>query len=88
MGPIWGRQGPGGPHVGPMKFAIWAYTAESRLSITYFSVAQSFQKFCTEHANITDLSEHKRFIISLINKYGALGNFHYDINDKPNNKIM
>ena len=23
MGPIWGRQDPGGPHVGPMKFAIW-----------------------------------------------------------------
>ena len=24
MGPIWGRQGPGGPHVSPMNFAIWA----------------------------------------------------------------
>ena len=23
MGPIWGRQGPGGPHVGPMNFAMW-----------------------------------------------------------------
>ena len=23
MGPIWGRQGPGGPHVDPMNFAIW-----------------------------------------------------------------
>ena len=23
MGPIWGRQDPGGPHVDPMKFAIW-----------------------------------------------------------------
>ena len=23
MGPIWGRQGPGGPHVGPMNLAIW-----------------------------------------------------------------
>ena len=23
MGPIWGRQGPGGPHVGPMNFAVW-----------------------------------------------------------------
>ena len=23
MGPIWGRQGPGGPHVGPMNFVIW-----------------------------------------------------------------
>ena len=23
MGPIWGRQDPGGPYVGPMNFAIW-----------------------------------------------------------------
>ena len=25
MGPIWGLHGPGGPHVGPMNFAIWGY---------------------------------------------------------------
>ena len=24
IGPIWGRQDPGEPHVGPMNFAIWA----------------------------------------------------------------
>ena len=23
MGPIWVRQDPGGPHVGPMNFVIW-----------------------------------------------------------------
>ena len=23
MGPIWGRQDPGGPHVGPMNLVIW-----------------------------------------------------------------
>ena len=23
MGPIWGRQDPGGPHVGPTNFVIW-----------------------------------------------------------------
>ena len=23
MGPIWGRQDPGGPHVGPINFAFW-----------------------------------------------------------------
>ena len=27
MGPIWGRQDPGGPHVGLMNFAIWAYNS-------------------------------------------------------------
>ena len=26
MGSIWGRQDPGGPHVGPMNFAIWVVT--------------------------------------------------------------
>ena len=26
MGPIWGRQDPGGPHVDPMDFAIWDRT--------------------------------------------------------------
>ena len=25
MGPIWGRQDPGGPHVGSMNFAIWVH---------------------------------------------------------------
>ena len=25
MGPIWGRQDPGGPHVGPMNLVIWEY---------------------------------------------------------------
>ena len=30
MGPIWGRKDPGGPHVGPMNFAIWeAYNASN-----------------------------------------------------------
>ena len=23
MGPIWDREDPGGPHVGPLNFAIW-----------------------------------------------------------------
>ena len=23
IGPIWGRQDPDGPHIGPMDFAIW-----------------------------------------------------------------
>ena len=27
-GPIWGRQDPGGPHVGPMNFAIWRHNAK------------------------------------------------------------
>ena len=29
MGPIWGRQGSGEPHVGPMNFAIWVVSNDS-----------------------------------------------------------
>ena len=28
-GPIWGRQDPGGPHVGPMNLAIWECVDDS-----------------------------------------------------------
>ena len=31
MWPIWGRQEPGGPHVGPMNFAIWDKTLTNSL---------------------------------------------------------
>ena len=34
MGPIWGRQDPDGPHVGPMNFAIWATTLYGESSDT------------------------------------------------------
>ena len=30
MGPIWGRQDPGGPHAGPMNFAIWDFFRRTR----------------------------------------------------------
>ena len=36
MGPIWGRQDPGGSHIGPINFAIWVllrYFFESVLLI-------------------------------------------------------
>ena len=32
MGPSWGRQDPGKPHVGPMNFAIWDDITNVRLS--------------------------------------------------------
>ena len=30
IGPIWGRQDPGGPHVGPINFAIWSCNQQLR----------------------------------------------------------
>ena len=35
MGSIWGRQDPGGPHVGPMNLAIWGQT---QWSLTHYVV--------------------------------------------------
>ena len=35
MGPIWGRQDPGGPHVGPMNFDIWG------VWLLYFTIGSS-----------------------------------------------
>ena len=35
MGPIWGRQDPGGPHVGPMNFAIWGVIHDCGVYLRY-----------------------------------------------------
>ena len=37
MGPIWGRQDPGGPHVGPMNFAVreWLPLAAVMSSVVF-----------------------------------------------------
>ena len=35
MGPIWGRQDPGGPHVGPINFAIWETTAATMMTLLF-----------------------------------------------------
>ena len=34
MGPIWGRQDPGGPHVGPINLAVWDVFVD-RLVLTH-----------------------------------------------------
>ena len=46
MGPIWGRQDPIGPHVGPMNFAIWDTTEPTEspyeLSVSILQIACFF----------------------------------------------
>ena len=52
MGPIWGRQDPGGPHVGPMNFAISAvhfFITQSRVWTRVFLSC----KFSTFHISAT-----------------------------------
>ena len=36
MGPVWGRQDPGGPHVGPVNFVIWVAITSTE-SLLYFT---------------------------------------------------
>ena len=36
MGPIWGRQDPVGPHVGPMNFAIWVISTSTKIACSNF----------------------------------------------------
>ena len=35
MGPIWGRQDPGGPHVGPMNCVIWVIVTTTEYKMYY-----------------------------------------------------
>ena len=41
MGPIWGRQDPGGTHVGPMNVAIWDQLLMDRVihSLIFLTIA-------------------------------------------------
>ena len=57
MGSIWGRQDPGGPHVGPMNFAIWEIIVwQAQVSVIF---------------SVTDLQ--KRYIYSnILNIWGKL----------------
>ena len=38
MGPIWGRQDPGGPHVGPNNFAIWDSICDWNIIVIIISI--------------------------------------------------
>ena len=40
MGPIWGRQDPGGPHVGLMNFAIWEQSTQKLRSAGMLLISQ------------------------------------------------
>ena len=42
MGPIWGRQDPGGPHVGPMNFAIWECLPNSLKHFNFIVIFQFY----------------------------------------------
>ena len=61
MGPIWGWQAPGGPHLGPINFAIWVYGI---LLMEHGSTRQNRMVWC--YANfITLWALHQRWNLYL-----------------------
>ena len=46
MGPIWGRQDPGGPRVGPMNFAIWDMITARILYTPITDICQCVLPWC------------------------------------------
>ena len=54
MGPTWGRQDPGGPHVGPTSLAIWDLKIDLNLSFV-------------EEGILLLLNSSKPFWITIIN---------------------
>ena len=47
MGPIWGRQDPGGPHVGPMNLAIWdMFDIQSIIFSARHMLSTNFMALC------------------------------------------
>ena len=50
VGPIWGRQDPGGPHVGPKNFAIWGALKIIVLDygFVYFFTFDNFPSFLVQ----------------------------------------
>ena len=49
MGPIWGRQDPCGPHVGPKNFAIWGLVAWWHKAITRNNGDLLWMRSCAIH---------------------------------------
>ena len=42
VGPIWGQQDPGGPHVGPINFAIWDTSLTGALQAGIFTTFHNY----------------------------------------------
>ena len=55
MGPIWGRQDPGGPHVGPMNFAIWVTICKTAM---YLENNTSNINICRNYKNCSIHLKH------------------------------
>ena len=60
MRPIWGRQDPGGPHVGPMNFAIWGLNVARAVSLQWSNQTSHIITPHTGLAKAVDVILHGR----------------------------
>ena len=58
MGPTWGRQNSGGPHVGPMNLAIWVATPVEHSCLS--SYVMSYAYYIDISIFITDINWENR----------------------------
>ena len=65
MGPIWGRQELGGPHVGPMNFAIWVYTSFSSSAKITLDYAQLFIGSTASQTHFQHIGNMTRIILEV-----------------------
>ena len=77
MGPIWGRKDPGGPHVGPMNFAIWegdrryANLIQERILLTWINCCPLMDKKITYSTKcVMKLLIHSQTITTSLEVYG------------------
>ena len=61
MGPIWGRQDPGGPHVGPMNLAIWVCI----ILVRYGALYKEFSAILCQ--TLFHLQEHCVYLCDRVN---------------------
>ena len=78
MGPIWGRQGPGGPHVDPMNFfAIWERSSQIELfTFLWFCCIENTCMWLSTHEGIIEMATILRttslnFILLYENRFVA-----------------
>ena len=74
MGPTWGQRDPGGPHVGPMNFAIWdvrrtGFEYKCQLKRLYASRKTCYLKIEFIQVLCTILSFHVGLMILVIPQY-------------------
>ena len=65
MGPILGRQDPGGPHVGPMNFAIWVAIDNQRKSVKSSGLFQYQDSKGLLIINTSQFHDHLIFIMGI-----------------------